>query len=41
MVSRVKEGASSNKGAKKKDTDNDKEIRGFKDAPDNLATSWS
>jgi len=41
MVSRMKEVASSNKGAKKKNTDNEKEIRGFKEAPDNLAISPS
>jgi hypothetical protein len=27
--------------ARKKDLDNEKEIRGFRDAPDNLATSQS
>lgn len=37
----MNDGASGNKGTKKNNTDNDKEIRGFKDAPDNLATPWS
>jgi hypothetical protein len=37
----MKENASSNKGAKKNDTDNRKEISSFKDDPDNPATSRS